>query len=277
MNMESGATGGAGRAGHVDLERMLAYAHGESGVDEAAAVLRHGRTCRDCGDQLAVMLALAGSAAASDSPDSEESGDAVAPRRSDVSKHPWLGAVAASIVLAALLVATMTAAWLRAPADDVPTAGVDSPVADIARLATSAPPDELTIAFLFEATQPIAASAEARTGFGMIVAGDYPQAIEYLEPLRSARPDDGETAMALGIALYLNGNDGEQTETLLLQGRALRMQDFSHLAEWYLANLYVRRGDLVQAIAVLEELALERDDPADLAAVLLEQLRSEAR
>ncbi len=44
--------------GHIGVERLLAFAHGEVVEPEAERVRQHARACPECGDELAVMLAL---------------------------------------------------------------------------------------------------------------------------------------------------------------------------------------------------------------------------
>lgn len=256
---------GSGGGDHVDVERLLAYAHGESAAEEAAAVLRHGRACRDCGDQLAVMMALRAAPAV-----------AVAPPKA----APWmtpgrLSALAAALVVALMLSVVLMSSLFRGAVDD-PAAGVfpAEAVALGARLATSAPPDPAMFDFLFpEAT--LAVQQGPGAGFGMIVERRYVEAVRQLQPLHDAAPLRGEVAAVLGVARYLNGDNGTEVEALLRQGNALAADDLRHLSAWYLSNLYLRRGDLVQARSVLDELAEWPDAPGQRAAALLERLDEE--
>jgi len=265
MNEMVGRSGGD----HVAIERLLAYAHGESEGDEAAAVLRHGRACRECGDQLAVMLALR-----------EIPAVTVAPTPTPTQPTAWLtpgrlGALAAALVVALMLAVVLSFSSLRGVGDD-PGAAVfsDGDVALGARLATSAPPDAMMLDFLFpEAT--LAVQQEPGASFRLIVGRRYDEAVQQLQPLHDAAPMRGEVAAALGVARYLNGDSGPDVEALLRQGNALAADDLRHLSAWYLGNLYLRRGDLVQARVVLDELAEWPDVPGESAAVLLRRLDEE--
>ena len=262
MNNQISGTGGEGLGGgaHVDIEGMLAYAHGETRGAEAEAVLRHSRACRECGDELAVMLALAGTEAVVAEDESAPPG----------TSRRWMGLVAASVVFVALLGAAVLSGWLR-PGGPLSDEG-------IARLATTQAPSQLMFEFLFSSETAVADRQQARGGFALIVEGRYDEAVAQLSMLYRARPGDGEVAGSLGIALYLAADDSDRVEALLAQGRALRAQDFSNLSGWYLANHYLRGGDLVQAIAVLEELISPQPDEAGTQArELLERLRSEMR
>jgi len=256
--------------GHVDIERLLAYAHHEASADECDAVLQHTRGCRECGDELAVMLALAGTAAvvADGAPGDVASpmapprfgfAAAMAPRR--------VGPIAAGVVLAVLV--GIVLAWTGLPIGS----GTD---ADLTALATEEPPVDTMAGFLFGG-ETVSTARDARAGFLLIVEGRYDEAVVELSAVYAARPDAGEAAAALGIARYLAGDDSRETEGLLLQGRALVQQDWRNLAAWYLGNLYLKRGDVVQARGVFEELAREEDDSGDRARAVLGQLGSEVR
>lgn len=262
MNNQINGTGGDGLRGadHVDIEGLLAYAHGETHGAEADAVLQHSRTCRECGDELAVMLALTGTQVVAVAEDDTEVPD---------TSHRWLAMVAASVVLAVLLGVVLLTGRQR-PGGPAPDVGVT-------RLATTEAPNELMLDFLFGASVPVASVEQAGSGFALIVEGRYDEAVTQLSVLYDARPGDGEVAAALGIGMYLAGDDSEPVEALLVQGRALRQQDFSDLAAWYLANLYLRRADVVHAREVLEDLSQWPDAPGTQARAVLEQLRSEIR
>ncbi len=266
MNNQISGSGGEGLGGpdlgdaaHVDIEGLLAYAHGETAGPEADGVLRHSRACRECGDELAVMLALVGTQVAAVAEDESEVPPAL--RR-------WMAPVAASVVLAVLRGVALRSGWspLTAPPDQ-----------DIVRLATTEAPDRLMLDFLFAPSSAIANLDRARSGFELIVEGRYDSAVAQLSARYAAQPGNGEVAASLGIALYLADDESDRVEVLLAQGRALRLQDFSRLAGWYLANHYLRRGEVVQARAVLEGLSQWADTPGTQARELLERLRTEFR
>jgi tetratricopeptide (TPR) repeat protein len=319
--------GGSPPGGHPHIEHMLAYAHGEMSGPEADAVLLHGLACSECGNVLAVMLALTGRAMTlvgareageqvrteADEPVATEAFEQVAtakerdePAESDEpvdaprAAISWLPVIAASIVVALTLGAVLLSWWpgdVAGPQDVPRIAGDTTPrqgqggsdataappaldpaaSARLRALATVTPPDRVTLDFLFGPQATVAARIRARTGFAFVSERRYDEAIAQLSPLVAASPDDGEAAAALGIALYLSGDDGERAEALLQQGRALRLQDFSRLSSWYLGNLFLRRGDVVQARAVLEPLTAETDGPGMDARDLLERVRAEGQ
>jgi hypothetical protein len=204
------------------------------------------------------------------------------------------GLLAAAAVVTLLIGAALMASWLRAPgvpdsvargpaADAGPVPTPDAgPVAvptptELARFATSAPPDALMVDFLFDPVIYADDVPRARAGLQMTAEGRYEEAVRELTGVYEADPMNGETATALGIALYLTGDDSARTEGLLRQGQALPLDDFANLAAWYLGNMYLRRGDLQQATRVLEALAQFPDDPGTRAQALLERLRGELR
>jgi len=145
------------------------------------------------------------------------------------------------------------------------------------RLATSEAPEQPMLDFLFPPSVPVADLEQARGGFAYLVDGRYEEAVAQLSTVYEAQPGNGEVAASLGIALYLTGDDSERVEALLAQGTALRQQDFSNLAGWYLANHYLRKGDVVQTMSVLEDLSQWPDAPGTQARELLERLRTEIR
>ncbi len=245
---------------HIDIEKLLAHAHDELEGADARAVLEHSRACTECGDQLAVMLALRG-----------------ADVRSDVAepRTRLVGLIAASVLLAVLLGVALT--WGGFGSRFM---NGSSPAESLAGLATTEAPAGIDLDFLFDASLPASTDTsrpQKRAGFELIVNGRYDEAIELLTPLRDARPDDGDIAAALGIALYLSGNSSNRTASLLIDGDTAWLQGLQHYAKWYLGNHYLRQGDLVQAIDALEEIAQEPDSPGRRASDLLRRLQSETR
>ena len=245
---------------HIDIERLLAYAHDELEGAEAATVLEHGRACKECGDQLAVMLALR----------SEDVG-------SSGSEPPnrLIGLIAASVLLAVLLGVVLT--WTGFGSRFIYGSAAE---AGLAELATTEAPGRIDLDFLFDASLPTSTDEsrpQKRAGFELMVNGQHDEAIELLAALRNARPDDGDVAASLGIALYLSGDSSDRVEALLVEGNAAWRQGLQHYAKWYLGNHYLRQGDLVQAIGALEEIAQEPDSPGRRAAELLRRLQSETR
>jgi tetratricopeptide (TPR) repeat protein len=254
---------------------MLAYAHGEAAAAEADAVLRHGRACRECGDLLAMMLALREMDAVAPTQAPERGAAAIHGRRR-------LGAIAAAIVLAMLVGAVMVSSLLQPHPERDPGTGAAVDPALVARgrqLATRVPPDAVMAEFYRGSIvrAPEATRQQIYRAFALVTEERYDEAIRRLEPVYEQQPNDGEAAAVLGIARYLGGDDGDRTVELLRQGRAQRPADLSHLSAWYLGNLVLRRGEVVQAREVLEELSQWPDDPGVRAAALLDELRREVR
>ena len=245
---------------HIDIERLLAYAHDELEDAESDAILEHSRACKECGDQLAVMLALR----------SEDGGSGVSEPRARL-----IGLIAASVLLAVLLGVALT--WGGFGSRFIFVSAAEE---GLAELATTEAPGRIDLDFLFDASLPTSTDdsrPQKRAGFGLIVNGQHDEAIELLSTLRNARPDDGDVAASLGIALYLSGDSSSRVETLLIEGNAAWLQGLQHYAKWYLGNHYLRQGDLVQAMGALEEIAQEPDAPGRRAAELLRRLESETR
>ncbi len=277
---------GPGVCGHLDLVRLAGYGRGEIDGAEGDAILAHCRGCRSCGDQLAMILVLL----------------EIKERRARRKRHVLL-AVGATIVAAAAVgvgflssgpmldpgaasdgVAVTGGSAMPGRAGDAAPTIIDSATApELGRaLATTEGPDRVDLEFMFPEAGAIiplsgAGRADKRTPFGLLVDGRYGEAVENLTNAREQHPADDEIAVLLGMALYLNGNDGDAAEALLQQRTRLRRHDLQHTAAWYLANLYLRRGDVVKGTLVLQELSEWPDSPGTKAAELLTRLRSEAR
>ncbi len=245
--------------GHIDVERLLAFAHGEVVEPEAEEIRQHACACPECGDELAVMLALRIEPAENVVPARRVARDTMAPP----SQRRLKALFAASVVFVAVLGTLMMSGVL------------DSELPEVAGLATTAAPDGVDLDFLFG--QPVLASTRetTRAGFALIVDGRFDDAVRLLSVLNEARPADDEVATGLGIALYLSDDSSDRAEWLLTQGGATQREDLSHYAKWYLGNLYLRRGDLVRATLVLEDISTEPDFPGTWARELLRRLRSE--
>ncbi len=245
---------------HIDIERLLAYAHDAPEGAEADAILEHSWACKECGDQLAVMLALR----------SEGAGSGVSEPRAR-----FIGLIAASVLLAVLLGVALT--WGGFGSGFIYGSAVET---SLAELATTEAPGRIDLDFLFDTSLPTSTDdsrLQKRAGFELIVNGRHDEAIELLSALRNARSDDGDVTASLGIALYLSGDSSDKVEALLVEGDAAWLQGLQHYAKWYLGNHYLRQGDLVQAMGALEEIAREPDSPGRRAAELLRRLQSETR
>jgi hypothetical protein len=245
--------------GHIDVERLLAFAHGEVVEPEAGEIRQHASACPECGDELAVMLALRIGPAGNIVPAPQVGHDTMAPP----DQRRLKALLAASVVFVAVLGTLMMSGIF------------DTELPDVAGLATTVPPDRVDLDFLFGQVVPASTVGTARAGFALIVDGRFEDAVRLLSPLNEARPGDDEVATGLGIALYLSDDSSVRAEWLLAQGGATRREDLSHYAKWYLGNLYLRRGDVAQATLVLEDISTESDFPGTWARQLLRRLWSE--
>ena len=243
--------------GQIDAERLLAFARGDMTGFEAEEIREHARSCSECGDELAVLLALRLEVGAA-----EESPGA--PAAVAVGKRGVWALIAASVVFVAVLGGLMMSGVLAPQPPEV------------ARLATTMAPDRVDLDFLFGGQSAAASTGEtARGGFTLIVERRFAEAVSLLSALNEAQPADDEVATGLGIALYLSGDSGGRVQLLLNQGAATGRQDLNHYAKWYLGNLYLRRGDLARAVTVLEDVSNEPDFPGTRARDLLQRLRAE--
>ena len=245
--------------GHIDVERLLAFAYGEVVEPEAGEIRRHTSACPECGDELAVMLALRIEPADNVVPERQVGHETMAPP----GQRRLKALLAASVVFVAVLGTLMMSGIF------------DTAPPDVAGLATTAAPDRVDLDFLFGQAVPASTVETARAGFALIVDGRFDDAVRFLSPLNEARPADDEVATGLGIALYLSDDSSVRAEWLLAQGGATRREDLSHYAKWYLGNLYLRRGDVARATLVLEDISMESDFPGTWARQLLRRLWSE--
>lgn len=271
---------------HFDLAHLVGYGRGEIDAAQGRAILEHCRTCRWCGDQLAAILMLM-----------------EVKRLRAARKQRIFAAVAATVVLGVALGAGIISGALRSPRratvdggataaqepearSDVeslaaePAAPGTAATADLGRrLATSAAPDRLDLEFMYPQMIPVTATGliDKRAGLELIVDGRYADAVMRLTNLHEAQPSDAEVVALLGMARYLNGEDDDRVAELLRQGTELRRQDLQHYAAWYLANYYLRQGDVGRAEGVLDELSRWPDSPGRKASDVLAHLRAETR
>lgn len=257
---------------HVDIDQLLAYAHGQLSEDDAGAVIEHSESCNQCGNELAVLLALR-----------HEQERAAVPSSAigtGASPLPRLARLAASLAIAVLVGAT--ALWWSGLLDG----GAGTGAGGWADLATDEPPDQTLVDWLFEpapvpairapvtpGTDPVAAERELlaakRAALELVVQRRYGEAITALDTLSAAHPDDTEIAAYLGIASYLAGDLSDDTRALLLRAAASPRQPVGRTAGWYLANYYLRAERPEEALLILESLAQTRDLAGENAAALL--------
>jgi hypothetical protein len=255
IRSQDGTVGAEVSDGHFDLAGLAAYARGEIEGEEGEAVLRHCRSCPSCGDHLAMILLLV----------------EIKELRAARSRRTIV-AVAASAILALLVGAALWSGALRLPPGRTDAADLGR------RMATAEAPNRVDLDFIY----PVSAvgglgTTEKRAELEMLVNGDYAAAVARLSELNRSSPGDAEVAALLGIGLYLTGDNGQLGERLLQQGTELRRQDLQRYAAWYLANLYLRRGDLGRATEALKDLSTEADAPGAMATSILDRLGEEPR
>jgi len=248
-----GAGSSSEAGGHIELAALLGYGRDQIGGAAGDAIREHCLACPSCGKQLALILLLL-----------EVKANRAARRRRVIV------AVAATVVVSMALVAAVIAGAARLPASA-------SAVVDARQLATAEGPERVDLDFIYPNLMPVGGGElpDKRASLALIVDGRYADAAERLTVVYSQRPADAEVATLLGVALYLDGDDAGRVEDLLLRGTELRRQDLQHTAQWFLANHYLRRGDVVKARNVLIELSQWPDSPGGKASVLLERLGAE--
>ncbi|MGD8331441.1 MAG: hypothetical protein PVJ49_18560, partial [Acidobacteriota bacterium] len=112
-------------------------------------------------------------------------------------------------------------------------------------------------------------------GLDLLVRGEYQQAIEKLGPLVEEVRSAPEASAYLGIARYLTGDVSRTTVGLLETGTTSARA--GRIADWYLANALLVRGDVTRARARLQGLAYVGDWVGRQSQALLEQLQSVER
>ena len=273
--------------GHPDLVCVAAYGRGEIEGPDGDAILEHCRACRSCGDKLAMVLLLV---------DVQE-------RRSERVRRTVAAAAAAAVLVVFLGAAALSGA-LQAPGDGPEAAApsararseIGSPSLSLAaassddvaalgdlgrRLATAERPNRVDLDFIYPEWPAVPvggiAAPSKRRELALIVDGFFGEATERITERYGSQPVDGEAAALLGMALYLSGDDSDRVQELLQQGETLRRQDLQNYSGWFLANLYLRRGDILSALPLLEDLSKWPDSPGAQAAATLERLGLEAR
>jgi len=267
---------------HIEIDRLLAYAHGELNADETAGVIEHCESCGQCGNELGVLLALRHE-------HERTAADRSAGAGTTASGWPRFAKLAASIVLAVLIGAA--ALW----GGGIIGAGATDPgPTDWAALATDQPPDQMLVDWLFDEarqmpssvpgtsdTDPRAAERQLlfakRSALELIVQRRVEDALVALEDLAATNPEDDEIATFRGIAAYLSGDTSEATRDLLARGARSSRQPVGRTAAWYLANHYLRVGESEDALIILESLAQTEDFPGENAVALLERLPPDVR
>ena len=247
-----------------------------------APVLRHCFDCRDCGDRLAVIIALLESA--SEMPPSwgllarmrrvaYAGGEARLPEEQPARRLPRGAAVAAALLLIAL--AIPVAWWAMTPGPSVDFR--------LAALATTEPISARVVQFHLAGVTPAAEIPGALpvqprllAAGEKLAAGDYAAAVRELEQLRQDAPLSRLVAAYLGIANYLNGDNTARIGRLLEEGMATARtdDDVAAVSGWYLGNLLLRMGRTPDAIEVFESLADLPTGPGRQSLEILRQIEA---
>jgi len=234
--------------GHPDLKTFAAYVDGALSGDEARAVVAHCGECSACGDRLGTMVLLrSGAAKAALAP--------LVPR--------GMRAAALVATLAAGLVGGFFLARALAP----------NPWAEVAT-ADTVPRwyHDFLYGYRDDVNPRDTALAE---GLDLLVRGEYQQAIDRLGPLVEERRSAPEASAYLGIARYLTGDVSRTTVGLLEAGTTSARA--GRIADWYLANALLVRGDVGRARARLQGLAYVGDWVGRQSQALLDLLRDVER
>jgi tetratricopeptide (TPR) repeat protein len=214
---------------HPDLKALAGYVDGALSGDEARAVIGHCRACGACGDRLGTMILLRTRAAKA----------TLAPR---LSRGTRVAALALTLALG--FAGGFVLAQALAP----------NPWAELAT------PDTVPRwyhDFLYGYRQQVPGDRALAEGLDLLVKGRYAEAIARLEPLAGRGPNAPEASAYLGIAHYLSDDVSRATIDLLVAGATSSRA--GRISDWYLANAFLRRGEIEKARARLRALAYVGD------------------
>ena len=290
--------------GHFTLDELRACARGED-RSLITPVVEHCKTCKYCGDKLAVFLALDGLAVRRPGIEQIVSGKAAKVVAGVVT------AVAVGVALAGYqLISTDpppdSGSALATTEPVPPESGTGLPTAEplpsesggrlattqapaleggarlaatqppgpenVAVLATTQPPPAGVVSFLLGSVAPVDSGniqARLQAAGEALIGGEYARAASNLENLHTERPDSAVIAAFLGISLYLSGEDSGRVGRLLATGALDQNESVWSFSRWYLANHLLRTGDEERARQLLAELAALEDLPGRMAADLL--------
>lgn len=236
---------------HPTTEALLAYPMGELEPETARSVFEHCNSCPECGAELAMIITLRATVVASERPDART--------------WPWLAVAASVLLLIAIGVAVANLGvgflpmrpWTSTVGDEPPGPGPGAEVAprqaDYASLATRETLPQAHVDFRYGLATPAAANQRLiRQGVQAIVDERFDDAERILRRLHEERPSDAEISVHLGVAMYLQGDLSDVTETLLRD--APPTASLGRTGHWYLGNLLLARGDVQRARSVLESL-----------------------
>lgn len=247
---------------HPTIEELVDYPLGRLTVERSREVWQHCSTCATCGNELAGIILLRTGAITDAAPE-----------------HPqWTWkylAIAASIVL---VVGIGWASWRllpgpsgdQLPAPAVPTVPAPSEYADLATRETI---PQTHLDFRFGVATPAGTEkGQVREGVQAIVDRRFEEAERSLRALMLRNPSE-EIAVYLGVTRYLQGDLSDETANLLAAADPAR-GSLGRAGHWYLANLFVARGEIDAARPILEQLGADDDRWGRRALELLEKLAS---
>lgn len=247
---------------HPSVEELVDYPLGRLTVERSREVWQHCSTCSTCGNELAGIILLRTGAIT----------EAAAERPQWTWKYL---AIAASIVL---VVGIGWVSWrlLPGPSGDqltAPTAPAVPVPSEYADLATRETLPQTHLDFRFGVATPAGTErGRVREGVQAIVDGRFDEAERSLRTLMLSDPSE-ETAVYLGVALYLQGDLSDETATLL--GAADPAGgSLGRAGHWYLANLFVARGEVDAARPILEQLGAADDRWGRRSLELIEKIAS---
>lgn len=231
----------AGTTEHPDAIELIHLARGTLPAERAAELREHCLECGPCGDQLAVVVLL-------------RRGSGGRNRRAT---RRWQVAAAAILLVGLGLVALF--ASLETGSTKAPRISREREVVDeYAALASDANLLHPAVVDLYERQygEPVSERSPERRlvqGLELLVQDRPAAAVEVLQEVWRARPNDPAVAGYLGIARYLDGDVSPATERLLVAATERAQRGMAFYFRWYTANLYLRRGNVAAAEILLDD------------------------
>lgn len=248
---------------HPTIEELVSYPLGELTAERSRQVWQHCSGCSECGNELAAVILVRSAAITDEAAERPRAESSRAGRsleespREDRPRETWKYlAIAASIVVV-IGIGWASLRLLRGPSDEQ-LAGTGAPAApaapEYAALATRETLPQTHLDFRFGLATPAASThrGRVRDGVHAIVDGRYDEAESSLRALMLESPSE-EAAVYLGIAMYLRGDLSDEAAKLLSAADPAR-GSLGRAGHWYLANLFVARGEIDAARPILERL-----------------------
>lgn len=248
---------------HPTIEELVAYPLGALPAERSRQVWQHCSGCSECGNELAAIILVRSAAITEEAAEHpREDRSRVEPLREDRpgekrSRENWKYLAIAASIVATIGIGWMSLRLLRGPSDGQ-LAGTRAPAVpadpDYAALATRETLPQTHLHFRFGMATPAAGThrGRVREGVQAIVDGRYDEAESSLRALMLESPSE-ETAVYLGIAMYLRGDLSDEAANLLSAADPAG-GSLGRAGHWYLANLFVARGEIGAARPILERL-----------------------